>query len=194
MNNLKKIIQIFLALFLSFVIVLAGLYVMNEHKYSKLITSDELTADFNKNKERFETVKNYLLKQDENYSLYRGDYTKIIQDENVNLALEFIFTQPNCYKIVRCESNDINFEYKREDDWHMIITYKEELDNIQNYSELGGNWYYYDFQYDLSPNQVKEMVQNKLIFFAVVIILSIGFYLLIGLIPYFKKPKNSSNV
>ena len=186
MNNLeevfKKLIQVFLSLFLAFVLVIACPYAIHEIR-NKSITPRDFVANFNENKEKFETVKNYMMKQGQNYSLYRGDYTEKVHDENVKSALEFIFTQQDCNKVVRCENDDISFEYEPEGRWHTIITYKEKLDSIQNYSELGDNWYYYGFEYDLSPNEMRERTVNKLIFFGVTIIL----YLILGKTPPFRK-------
>lgn len=189
---LRKALQIFLSLFLSFVIVLTGLYVINKINYSKLITQEEFIADFNENKEKFETVKDYMLTIDQDIYLNPKNYTEKVHEHNVKTSLEFIFSQLNYNEVIKY--GNINFEYHREDKFQMRITYEEKTKNIYNYVDLGEHWYYSSFEYDLTPDEATEIVKNKLIFVAVVIILSIGLYFILGLIPPFKKRKFLSDI
>ncbi len=186
--KLKKIIRILLALILSFVIISFSDYVIS------VVTptlDEKSVASFNKNKEKFEKVKDYVLTKNENFRLTYEDYTAQVLDENVKSEIEFIFTKMNTSSVVLkngdvvfyCSSSQPAFSFK--------IVYKNTDNDFSGYSELGGNWYY------RSHIQVGGVAfftpynpKVKFFLFIGFIILTFCFYLIFGKISYFKNAKN----
>lgn len=199
---LKQIIRIPLALLLAFILSLTGSRIIEHINYIPSISNEEYITIFTENKEIFETVKNYVWTKDNGFSLNSQNYKGEVNDKNVKSALKFIFNQLYDSRVVKGEvDEDILFIYKPDYNTTKMIIYKEKPEGTQNYLDLGGNWYYNNYYLntpDLPWEEVQKDFQKTLIaniiFSISVIVFFVVFYLLMGLIPYFKRQKNPSIV
>ncbi len=185
---MKKIIRILLALILSFVIISFSDYIIS----AVTPTLDEkAVASFNKNKEHFEKVKDYVLTKNENFYLTYEDYTAQVLDENVRSEIEFIFTKTTTGSI-ELENGDVIFYCSSSQPaFSFTIVYKNTDNNFSGYSELGGNWYYRSY-IQVGGVAFFTPYNPKVKFFLFIgfIILTFCFYLIFGKISYFKNAKN----
>lgn len=183
-NVLKQIGQISLALLLSCMLFNFVTYIYREvdNKIAASIppskTEEESIADFNANKEKFETIKNYVLKKGGISYLYFDDYEGAVNDEDVKSALDFVFTQLNYNKVMEYGEGEVFFYYDKNGYHTSGIAYSEgaKRNVFLLDSEIQKNWYTIDHSYYGDPLENIPHIFLRAIHF----VLWVAVYLLLG--------------
>ena len=155
------------------------------------ISMEKVISNFNENKEKFEVVKDYMLTKDGDFNLTPHDYLEKVQDENVKLALKIIFTQLDCDVIYNSNAVYFNYDGNRHNSGIFYSKNSTFSRGSSFNSDLGDNWYSFSQSYG---DTFTIQLFHPAILLTAISVLFVGFYLLIGLIPYFKKRKIPSNV
>ena len=197
---LKQVIRIPLALFLAYILLSIGTRAYCEFEYRRAVNTplaksqEECIADFNANKEKFEAIKDYILTENKKLYLTHENYKEEVHDENVKSDLEFIFTQLEYSIVSQRDSGGVSFSYASTKLTRAGIIYSENLESGGFFQcwNLGENWHEYFIGYPYDENPLENY--PPAFWWTICAILSIGLYLVLGLIPPFKKRKIPSGV
>ncbi len=193
---MKTIIRIFLALFLSCILVFVVQEILCEIQRQKQLPAPKISmgkviSNFDENKEKFEIVKNYMLTKDGDFYLNARNYPERVQDETVKSALKVIFTQLDCDVIYN--SNAVYFNYDGNcHDSGIFYSKTSTFSRASSFdSDLGDNWYSFSRSYG---DTFTIRFFHPAILLTAIVVLFVVFYLLIGLIPLLKKRKIADEI
>lgn len=156
---------------------------------------NEIIKKFNRNNEKFEAVKDYMLTEEDGFELTAENYSNEINDEEIKKAAKLIFSKLK-YETVKKTSDIVTFKVKDNNLQKLVFfedASKYEAPEYELYENvLYGNWRIFNLSHGIDGPLVilgRMWYVYLLLVFALLLFI---FYRILGLLPRFGKKQNSN--